>query len=98
MTPTQIIADIKALDRIRNDWSAEGRLDGDTEKDLADKRSDLMIDLRERFTTQESSYAPSGWARWMAWEGDYDLGIPVSTGSTEIEAIEELLERIGEDA
>ena len=95
LTPTQIIADLKALDRIEHDWSAEGRLDGLTKDSLDDKRADLMDELRARFTTVESEY----WrGEWSAYEGDYDLGIPVATGKSEIEAIENLLEMIGEDA
>ena len=95
LTPTQIIADLKALDRIENEWLIEGRLDVLAEDDLHDRRSDLWDSLYERFTTVESEY----WkGEWSAWEGDYDLGTPVATGKTEIEAIENLLERIGEEA
>lgn len=33
------------------------------------------------------------YAYWMAWRGDYDLGILTGMGETEEEAIAELLEK-----
>jgi hypothetical protein len=104
LTPQEIIADLHALARIENDWSAEGRLDGLTKDSLDDKRADLMDSLRERFTTVEND---NPWHDWSAWEGDMDCDhngftyvptIPVGYGKTELEAIETLLEMIGEDA
>jgi hypothetical protein len=106
LTPTQIIADLRALDRIENDWSAEGRLDGLTKDSLDDKRADLMDELRTRFTTSVDEGSPFK-EKWSAWQGDMDCDhnghtfvptIPVAYGKTELEAIETLLEMIGEDA
>src|SRR6188768_1172303 len=104
LTPQEIIADLKALARIEADWSAEGRLDGLTEDTLNDKRADLMDELRTRFTTRENDDSP--FRDWSAWEGDMDCDhnghtfvptIPVAYGKTELEAIETLLDMIGED-
>jgi hypothetical protein len=103
LTPHQIIADIAALDRIEHDWLIEGRLDSITEADLKAKRAELLDDLRERFTTREDE----NFRDWQAWEGDFDMDfngfhyvptVKVGHGATEIEAIETLLEMIGEDA
>jgi hypothetical protein len=103
LTPTQIIADIYALNRIERDWSIEGRLDCITEADLKAKKAELLDDLRERFHTQPSEE----FGDWYAWEGDMDFDhnghvyvptMPIAYGKTEIEAIETLLEMIGEDA
>jgi hypothetical protein len=104
LTPHQIIADIAALNRIERDWSIEGRLDAITEADLRAKKAELLDDLRTRFTTIEN-YSPV-YGDWMAYEGDMDCDlvdgeryvptIPVGYGATEIEAIETLLEMIGE--
>jgi hypothetical protein len=104
LTPHQLIADIAALDRIERDWLIEGRLDAITEADLRAKKAELLDDLRERFTTREFDGIFN--ENWAAWEGeiDYDhngftyvADRPVAYGKTEIEAIETLLEMIGED-
>jgi hypothetical protein len=104
LTPAQLIADIKSLDRIENDWNAEGRLDAVTEEDLHAKRADLLDELRERFNTQETD---GPFRDWAAWQGDLDYDhngfsyvptMPIAYGKTELEAIECLLDLIGEDA
>ena len=38
------------------------------------------------------------WREWIAFEGDYDLGVPVGHGKTEAEAIEDLKDRTAEVA
>ena len=104
LTPHQIIADIAALDRMAHDWEQRGVLDCITEADLKAKKAELLEDLRERFTTREFDGVFR--ENWMAYEGDMDCDfngstyvptIPVAYGKTEIEAIEQLLEMIGED-
>jgi hypothetical protein len=108
LTPAEIIKDIAALDRMAHDWANDGRLDCITEADLKAKRAELLDDLRTRFTTEEHEWWTGPGDRWLAWDGekdgDYcdDRGHWVATvrhayGATEIEAIETLLEMIGED-
>jgi len=92
LTPHEILADLKALARIEADWNADGRLDGYAEDDINNKRADLMDSLREGLETWEDVEGT-----WHAATGVFDLETPVGTGKTEIEAIEDLLERIGEE-
>ena len=105
LTPTELIKDIKSLNRIEHDWLQEGRLDAITEEDITDKRMELMLDLRERFTTGQNENFIGHGDSWFAHEGDMDCDlignvyvpvIPVAYGNTELEAIETLLELIGE--
>jgi hypothetical protein len=108
LTPHQILADIAALDRMAHDWLHEGRLDAVTEADLKAKKAELMDDLRQRFHTEEHEWWTGPGDRWVAWngepDGDYDDDagrwmptVKYAYGATEIEAIEQLLEMIGED-
>jgi len=36
------------------------------------------------------------WREWIAFEGDYDLDVPVGYGKTKKEAIDDLKEQLGE--
>jgi hypothetical protein len=109
LTPAEIIKDIYALNRIERDWSIEGRLDSITEADLKAKKAELMDDLRQRFTTEEHEWWTGPGDRWLAWDGEPDGDysdehgrwmptVKHAYGATEIEAIETLLDLIGEDA
>jgi hypothetical protein len=107
LTPHQIIADIAALDRQIHDWQVDGRLDWDVDQYLKAQRAEMLETLRERFTVEEQDWWPNPSDRWVAWDGEPDFdcedGRYVPTvrhayGATEIEAIETLLELIGEDA
>jgi hypothetical protein len=109
LSPAEIIKDIHSLNRIERDWSIEGRLDAITEADLRAKKAELLDDLRERFTVEEQDWWPNPSDRWVAWDGepdgdysdDHGRWMPTvrhAYGATEIEAIETLLEMIGEDA
>lgn len=50
----------------------------------------------EDITCQRNEGAPDGYG-WGAWVGEFDLESKVGTGRTADEAIEELLDMLGED-
>jgi hypothetical protein len=108
LTPAEIIKDIQSLDRMIHDWNAEGRLDWDTDAYLKARKAELMDLLRDRFHTEEHEWWTGKGDRWVAWngepDGDYDDDagrwmptVKYAYGPTEIGAIEQLLEMIGED-
>jgi hypothetical protein len=107
LSPAEIIKDIHSLDRLEHDWLQQGRLDAVTEADIKAKRAELLDDLRQRFTVEEQDWWPNPSDRWVAWDGEPDFDcedgryvpcVKHAYGATEIEAIETLLEMIGEDA
>ena len=59
LTDAEIAADIAALKRIMSDWSAEGRLDSDTEADLIAEIEGLQEELSVR-QDQRTPVSPGG--------------------------------------
>jgi hypothetical protein len=107
LSPAELIKDIRSLDRMAHDWLQQGRLDAITEADLKAKRAELMETLRERFTVEEQDWWVGKDDRWVAWDGEPDFDhngeryvpcVKHAYGATEIEAIETLLDLLGEDA
>ena len=46
-------------------------------------------------TVERDNVAPPDF-RWLAWRGDYDLGVPSGSGATPLEAVEDLLPKLRE--
>ena len=62
MTPAEIRNEIARLKTQMHDWSCEGRLDSDTERDMLEEIADMECEIEELESMEpvRDKYAPTG--------------------------------------